>query len=68
MSSSAFRHAAALELVPSSTYSQLAALEPLKRGEGVRETGSVKPVPWADIRATRQHLARPVRGLIALQL
>jgi len=64
----AFRHGAALELVPSSSYNRLAALEPLKRGEGGKETEKIKPVPWADIRATHRHLSRPVRGLVALQL
>jgi len=64
----AFRHAVALELVSSTTYDRLTALEPLKRGEGGKETGRVTPVPRHQIRAVRPHLSRPVRGLIALQL
>ena len=64
----AFRWAASHELVNERIYRRLDTVEPLRRGDGGRETERVKPVPRSHIRRVRRLVPRPVRGLIDLQL
>ncbi|MEX0653512.1 MAG: site-specific integrase [Phycisphaeraceae bacterium] len=64
----AFRWAASHELVSERIHRRLDTVEPLRRGDGGRETERVKPVPRPDIRRTRRLVPQPVRGLIDLQL
>jgi len=64
----AFRWAASYELVSERIHRRLDTVEPLRRGDGGRETEKVKPVPRSDIRRVRRRVPQPVRGLIDLQL
>jgi len=67
----AFRWAVAHELIPSSVYEALRALEPLRAGktaEPVLETEPIQPVPEAWIEEVRSRVSRQVRALIDLQL
>ncbi|MFW6060299.1 MAG: site-specific integrase, partial [Phycisphaeraceae bacterium] len=65
---SAFRWAASHELVSERIYRRLDTVDGLRRGDGGRETPSVKPVSRRNIRLVRRYAPRPVRGLIDLQL
>ncbi|MCC6680725.1 MAG: site-specific integrase [Phycisphaeraceae bacterium] len=64
----AFKWAASHELCSERIYRRLATVQGLRRGEGGKETAKIKPVPCEDIRRVRRRMARPVRGLIDLQL
>lgn len=64
----AFQRAVANEKVDVSVHHALLTVQPLKKGEGGRETKRVKPVPPRDVRLTRRHLPTPVRAMVDLQL
>lgn len=64
-----FKWAVARELLPVTVHQALCTLEPLKRGRSMaRESPKVGPVPQHLLDATREHMSRPVRALVELQL
>jgi len=63
-----FRWAAGEELVPSSVYHGLKAVEGLRRGrDGVREAPPVKPVPDEHVAAVLPFVTAPIRAMIQIQ-
>lgn len=65
---SMFKWASSHELVDVRVYRALQTVEPLRKGEAMREGRTVKPVPREQLRRVRRLLPRPVRGLVNLQL
>ncbi|MEX2671916.1 MAG: site-specific integrase [Phycisphaeraceae bacterium] len=65
---SAFRHAAAQEMIDARIYRRLLVLEPLRAEELKKDTRKVRPVPLRDVAQTRRELPRPLRALLKLQL
>ncbi len=64
-----FKWAVARELVPSSVWEALRAVEPLRRGRAqARETAAVKPVPIEHVNAIAGHVSKQVWALVQLQL
>jgi integrase len=59
-----FKWCVARELAPSALVAALAAVEPLRAGQGGRETPGRRPVAWATVQATLPHLPALLAALV----
>jgi len=59
-----FKWGVSEELIGPDVLTRLRALEPLRHGRGGKERSPVKPVSWADVEATLEHLPEMVAAMV----